>query len=325
MSVHKPVLVVTTQFLDEIGARIDRDYDARRNPHERPFTREELIEASSGADALFITPFDRLDSEFFKRVPASVKVIATYSVGFDHIDVQDAANREIAIAYTPGINADATADIAMLLMLGASRRAYEGQEMVRTGTWTISNLLGWQLTRKVLGIFGMGQVGRAVAHRAKGFGMTVHYSNPTRLPAALEKDAVFHSSASDLLRVSEFLSLHAPETPETYHFINSKTIDLLPQGAILINTARGGLVVDEDLIAALKSGRVAAAGLDVFEGEPKLHPGYVALKNTFLLPPMGSATVETRLAMGMLALDNIDAVLDGKPAPSLVMKEPIVA
>lgn len=321
---RRPVLGVTTQFLDEIEARIDRDYDARRNPHERPFTRDELIETSSGADALFVTPFDRLDSEFFKRVPASVKVIATYSVGFDHIDIQAAANRKIAIAYTPGINADATAEIAMLLMLGASRRAYEGQEMLRTGTWSISNLLGWQLTGKALGILGMGRVGQAVAQRARGFGMTIHYFNPTRLPAALEKDAVFHSSASDLLRVSEFLSLHAPETPETHHFINSRTIALLPQGAILINTARSGMVVDEDLIAALKSGRVAAAGLDVFEGEPKLHPGYVALKNTFLLPHMGSATVETRLAMGMLALDNIDAVLDGKPAPSLVTAEPVV-
>jgi lactate dehydrogenase-like 2-hydroxyacid dehydrogenase len=326
MSVHKPVLVVATHFMDEIEARIDRDYDARRNPHERPFTRDELIEASSGADALFITPLDRLDSDFFKRVSACVKVIATYSVGIDHIDLQAAANRTIAIAYTPGINADATADIAMLLMLGASRRAYEGQEMVRTGTWKPSPvLLGWQLTGKVLGIFGMGRVGRAVAQRARGFGMAIHYFNTTRLPAALEKDAVFHSSPSDLLRVSEFLTLHAPETPETYHFINSKTIDLLPQGAIVINTARGGLVLDKDLIAALQSGRVAAAGLDVFEGEPTVHPGYVALKNTFLLPHMGSATVETRLAMGMLALDNIDSVLDGKPAPSLVTKEPVVA
>jgi lactate dehydrogenase-like 2-hydroxyacid dehydrogenase len=325
--VHKPVLVVTTHVMDEIEARIDRDYDARRNPRQRPFTRDELLEASSGADALFIMPFDRLDSEFFKRVPASVKVIATYSVGTDHIDLQAAANRNIAIGYTPGINSDATADIAMLLMLGASRRAHEGQEMVRTGTWTPSSpvLLGWQLTGKVLGIFGMGRVGQAVAQRARGFGMTVHYSNPGRLPAALEKDAVFHSSPPDLLRVSEFLSLHAPETPETHHFINSKTIDLLPRGAILINTARGGLVVDEDLIAALKSGRVAAAGLDVFEGEPKLHTGYVALKNTFLLPHMGSATVETRLAMGMVVLDNIDAVLKGKPAPSLVTHDPAFA
>jgi lactate dehydrogenase-like 2-hydroxyacid dehydrogenase len=327
MSLHKPVLVVTTHFLDGIEARIDRDYDARRNPNERPFTRDELIEASSGADALFITPLDRLDSDFFKRVAASVKVIATYSVGVDHIDLEAAANRRIAIAYTPGINSEATADLAMLLMLGASRRAFEGQEMVRTGKWTLSSqmLLGWQLTGKVLGVFGMGRVGQAVAQRAKGFGMIIHYSDQTRLPAALEKDAVFHTNAPDLLRVSEVLTLHAPETPETHHFINSKTIDLLPQGAILINAARGGLVVDEDLIAALKSGRVAAAGLDVFEGEPKLHPGYVALKNTFLLPHMGSATVETRLAMGMVCLDNIAAVLEGKPAPSLVTKETVVA
>ena len=322
MSVHKPVLVVTTHFMDQIEARIDRDYDARRSPHERPFTSDELIEASSGADAQFITPFDRLDSDFFKRLPASVKIIATYSVGIDHIDLQAATNREIAIAYTPGVNADATADIAMLLMLGASRRAYEGQEMVRTGTWKVSGpvLLGWQLTGKILGIVGMGRVGQAVAHRARGFGMSIHYVNPTRLPAALEKGAVFHSCAADLLRVSEFLSLHAPETPETHHFINSKTIDLLPHGAILINAARGGMVVDEDLIAALKSGRLAA-GLDVFEKEPELHPGYVALKNTFLMPHMGGATLETRLAMGMLALDNIDAVLDGKRAPSLVASE----
>ena len=320
---HKPVLVVTTRVMNEIEARIDRDYDARRNPHQRPFTRDELLEASSGADALFIMPFDRLDSEFFKRVPSSVKVIATYSVGFDHIDLQAAANRNIAIGYTPGINSDATADIAMLLMLGASRRAYEGQEMVRAAVWTPSSpvLLGWQLTGKVLGIFGMGRVGQAVAQRARGFGMTIHYFNPTRLPAALEKDAVFHASAPDLLRVSQFLTLHAPEAPETHHFINSKTIDLLPHGAILINSARGGLVVDEDLIAALKSGRVAAAGLDVFEGEPNLHSGYIALKNTFLLPHMGSATVETRLAMGMVVLDNIDAVLQGKPAPSLVPQD----
>src|SRR3984885_7138456 len=163
--VHKPVLVVTTPFMDGIEARIDQDYDARRNPHERPFTSDELIEASSGADALFITTVDRLDSDFFKRVAASVKVIATYSVGTDHIDLRAAANRNIAIAYTPGINADATAEITMLLMLGASRRAYEGQEMVRTGKWTLSSqmLLGGQLTGKVLGIFGMGRGGRVVA------------------------------------------------------------------------------------------------------------------------------------------------------------------
>ena len=177
-------------------------------------------------------------------------------------------------------------------------------------------LLGWQVGGKVLGILGMGHVGQAVARRARGFGMKIHYCNPSELPAKIAGDAVYHEDPSDLLRASQFLSLHAPETPQTRHFLNSKTISLLPPGAIVVNTARGGLVVDDDLIAALKSGRVAAAGLDVFEGEPQLHPEYVSLKNTFLLPHIGSATIETRTAMGMLALDNVEAVLKGRPAPT---------
>ena len=148
--------------------------------------------------------------------------------------------------------------------------------------------------------------------------MKIHYNNSSELPAEIAGDAIYHKDSSDLLRVSQFLSLHAPETPQTRHFLDSKTINLLPPGAIVVNTARGGLVVDEDLIGALKTGRIAAAGLDVFDGEPKLNPGYVALKNTFLLPHIGSATIETRTAMGMLALDNIDAVLDGRPAPTLI-------
>jgi lactate dehydrogenase-like 2-hydroxyacid dehydrogenase len=148
--------------------------------------------------------------------------------------------------------------------------------------------------------------------------MKIHYNNSSELPADVAGDAVYHKDPADLLHVSQFLSLHAPETPRTRHFLNSKAISLLPVGAIVVNTARGGSVADDDLIAALKSGRLAAAGLDVYEGEPKLNPGYVSLKNTFLLPHIGSATIETRTAMGMLALDNVDAVLDGQPAPSLV-------
>jgi lactate dehydrogenase-like 2-hydroxyacid dehydrogenase len=209
----------------------------------------------------------------------------------------------------------------MLLLLGASRRAYEAQQLVRTGAWkplSPAMLLGWQVGRKVLGIFGMGRVGQAVACRARGFGMKIHYCDRSELPVEIAGDAVYHDDPSDLLRVSQFLSLHAPETPETRHFLNSKAISLLPPAAIVVNTARGALVVDDDLIAALKSGRVAAAGLDVFEGEPKLHPEYALLKNTFLLPHIGSATIETRTAMGMLALDNVDAVLNGVSAPTIV-------
>jgi len=164
----------------------------------------------------------------------------------------------------------------------------------------------------------MGRIGQAVAKRARAFGMNIHYSNLHQLPEEKAGDAVFHADPLELLGVSQFLSLHAPETEKTHHFLNAKTIALLPPGAIVINTARGGFIVDDDLIAALKSGRVAAAGLDVFEGEPKLNPGYAGLKNTFLLPHIGSATVESRTLMGMVALDNIEAVLTGKPAPSLV-------
>ena len=317
----KPILVVTSRYPNEVEDRIDRDYNTRRNPNQFPFSQQQLLSAADGADALFITPADRLDSGFFQNVSPTVKVIATYSVGFEHIDLEAAARRNIPVAYTPGVNNEATADIAMLLLLGASRRAYEAQELVRTGAWkplSPDMLLGWQVGGKVLGIFGMGRVGQSVARRARGFGMKIHYSNGSKLLAEIAGDAVYHEDPSDLLRVSQFLTLHAPETPQTRHFLNAKTISLLPPGAIVVNTARGGLVNDIDLIAALKSGRIAAAGLDVYEGEPKLDPEYISLKNTFLLPHIGSATIETRTAMGMLALDNLDAVLNGRPAPTLV-------
>jgi lactate dehydrogenase-like 2-hydroxyacid dehydrogenase len=322
LNMTKPILVVTTRYPKEVEDRIDRDYEARRNPNQLPFNQQQLLSVAEGAAALFITPADRLDPGFFQKVSPTVKVIATFSVGFEHIDVEAAARRKISIAYTPGVNNEATADIAMLLLLGASRRAYEAQELVRTGAWKqplgTDMLLGWQVGGKVLGIFGMGRVGQAVARRARGFGMKIHYCNGSKLPAEIAGDAVYHEDPSDLLRVSQFLSLHAPETPQTRHFLNSEAINLMPAGAIIVNTARGGLVVDVDLIAALKSGRIAAAGLDVFEGEPKLNSEYVSLKNTFLLPHIGSATIETRTAMGMLALDNVEAVLSGRPAPTLI-------
>src|SRR5277367_2538389 len=217
----KPILVVASQFPKEIEDRIDRDYEPRRNPNTVPFTREQFLAAADGADAIFVTPVDPLDSIFFQRVSPTVRVIATYSVGFDHIDLQGAANKKIAVAYTPGINSEATADIAMLLLLGASRRAYEAQELVRTGAWrplTPNMLLGWQVGDKVLGIFGMGKIGQAMARRARGFGMKIHYSNASKLPHNLEGDAVYHEDPHELLRLSQFLSLHAPETPETHHF-----------------------------------------------------------------------------------------------------------
>jgi lactate dehydrogenase-like 2-hydroxyacid dehydrogenase len=316
----KAILVVTSHFIKPVEARIESDYEVRRKTDGTSFTYDELLAAAEGADAMLIVPFDRLDAEFFRRVSPSIKVISTYSVGVDHIDMHAAAERNIAIGYLPAEVTDATADLAMLLLLGASRRAFEAQELVRSGEWTIPRaaaLLGWQVTGKNLGIFGMGRIGQAVAKRARGFGMKVHYSNPHQLPAEKAGDAVFHADPLELVKVSQFLSLNAPETPTTHHFLNAKTIALLPECAIIVNTARGGLIKDDDLIEALMSGRVAAAGLDVYEEEPKLNQGYVELRNTFLLPHIGTATIESRTNMGMVALDNIDAVLNGKPAPSL--------
>jgi lactate dehydrogenase-like 2-hydroxyacid dehydrogenase len=313
--------VVTAYFVDAVESRLQQDFELRRKKNGSRFPLEELLLAADGADAMLVTPADRLDAAFFTRVASSVKVIATHSVGSDHIDLKAAAARKIAIAYLPGISTDAVADITLLLLLGASRRAYEALQVVRSGNWNPSDLtllLGWQLTGKILGIYGMGRIGQAVAKRARGFGMKIHYHDPHRLSPEIEGDGIFHDNLYDLLRVSPFLSVNAPETKQTHHFLDAKAMACLPRGAIVVNAARGGMVVDEDLIAALKSGQVAAAGLDTYEGEPNLNPGYLLLQNTFLLPHIGAATIEARTAMGMLALDNIDAVLGGSPAPSLV-------
>src|ERR1700729_3562740 len=287
-NVSKAILVVLGQFTEDVEARIGREFTVRRVSSDAPTRYEDLLRAADGADAVFFNPVVKLGAEFFRRGAATVKVIAAFSVGYDHIDVRAAAARKIALANTPGVLTDATADVAMLLLLGTSRRAYEAQQLVRTGAWAKmssgARLLGWDCAGKVLGIFGMGRIGQAVARRARAFDMKIHYYNRNPLPRELAGDAVFHESAEGLLRVSQFLSLHAPHTPETHHFLNAQTIALLPAGAIVINSARGGMVEDEALIAALKTGRVAAAGLDVFEGEPNINPEYIQLQNTFLLP-----------------------------------------
>jgi lactate dehydrogenase-like 2-hydroxyacid dehydrogenase len=313
---QKPTLLVTRRLPDAVESRIRNDYQARFNATDRLYSRKELLTQSNGADALLITAQDRMDADLISCLPRSVQIIATLSVGFDHIDVRAAEVRGIRVTNTPGVLTDATADITMLLLLGAARRATEGQALVRQGMWNDprpTELLGWQLTAKPLGIYGMGRIGQAVAERARAFGMKIHYCNLHRLQHEVEKGAVFHADAHELLAVSSFLTLHAPATRQTVHFLNATTIQLLPQGAIVVNAARGSLVDDEALIEALRKGRVAAAGLDVYEGEPHIHPAYRTLANTFLLPHLGSATVETRTRMGMIALDNLDAHFARRP------------
>lgn len=315
----KPRILVTRKLPDAVEARLARDYDAKFNPDDTTYDTEKLVELSRNHEALLICATDKLPCEVIERLPEGLKAIATFSVGYEHIDVPAANARNIIVTNTPGVLNAATADLTMMIMLGAARRASEGEAMIREGrweAWSPTGMLGIDISGKSLGIYGMGGIGRAVAARAKGFDMEVHYHNRNRLPPELENGAEFHETPESLLRASHVLSLHAPLTPETRHFLTRERIELLPDRAIVVNTARGDLVVDEDLIAALKSGKLAAAGLDVYPGEPNIHPEYRRLWNTFLLPHMGTSTVETRDAMGFCALDNLDAVFAGRPPPN---------
>ncbi|MQX35037.1 2-hydroxyacid dehydrogenase [Roseospira navarrensis] len=315
----KPVLALARTLPEAVEARAARDYDARVAPVDAPpLGGEALVGHAAGADGLLVAPGNAVSAEVIAALPESVKVIATFSVGFDHIDLEAARARGLIVTNTPDVLTDATADIAMLCLLGAARRAGEGEAMMRTGEWigwAPTQMMGVQVTGKRLGIVGMGRIGRAVAKRARAFDMAIHYQDSKELPVDLAGDAVFHPTIEDLLPHCDVLSLHCPATPETTRMMNAERLALLPRGAVLVNTARGTVVDDEAVIAALKSGQLAAAGLDVFTGEPNVHPGYRDLPNTFLLPHLGSATIETRNAMGFRALDNLDAVLLRGGAP----------
>ena len=312
----KPVILVGRKLPDAVEARLARDYDAILNPNDTLYSADDLIAKSSGVDAILPCHSEHLSADVIARLPESVKVIANFSVGYDHVDTVAAKARGIIVTNTPDVLSDATAEIAMLLMLGAARRASEGDRLVRTAAWkdwSPAFMVGTQVTGKRFGVIGMGRVGRVTAARARGFDMDVHYFNRNKLSDELEAGATFHADVDDLLVNADVLSIHCPATPETTGLLNAKKIDKLPDGAIVVNTSRGAVINDDDLIAALKSGKVGAAGLDVFNGEPvDIHPGYRELDNVFLLPHIGSATRETRDAMGYRALDNLDAFFAGK-------------
>ncbi|HYG85852.1 MAG TPA: D-glycerate dehydrogenase [Azospirillum sp.] len=320
-AVSKRSLLLTRKLPDAVESRAARDYRATLNADDTPWTGDALAQRAAGADGVLCAAGDRLDAATIAALPDSVRILATFSVGTDHIDLAAARERGIAVTNTPDVLTDATADIAILLMLGAARRASEGEQMIRAGTWTgwtPTQLLGTHLGGKRLAILGMGRIGRAVAQRARAFGMTIHYSNRNRLTPDVEQGAIFHADPEAMLEHADVLSLHFPATAETKYWLNAARIERLPAGAIVVNTARGTVVEDSALIDALKRGRVAAAGLDVFENEPNLNPAYRDLPNTFLLPHLGSATVETRNAMGFRALDNLDAFFAGRQPPDQV-------
>ncbi len=317
-----PTLLVSRRLPPVVEQRAAASYSARLNANDEPYSADRLLALAAGADGLLVCPGNTVDAALIGRLPASVKIVATYSVGFDHIDVKAATQRGVVVTNTPEVLTDATADTAILLMLAAARRAGEGERLLRAGQWDgwkPTQLLGTHISGKRLGILGMGRIGQAVAKRARGFDMVIHYSDIRRLAPAQEQGAIYHADPDELLGHVDVLSLHMPGGADTARFLNAARLARLPKGAVVVNSARGTLVDDDALIAALKSGHIAAAGLDVYANEPNLHAGYHTLENVCLLPHLGSATVETRNAMGFRALDNLDAFFAGKAPPDRVV------
>ncbi len=311
----KPAVLVTRRLPEAVEARLARDYDARLNRDDRLYSADELIALAAGADAILACHTEHFPADVIARLPARVRAIVNYSVGYDHVDVAAAKARGLIVTNTPDVLSDATAEVAILLMLGAARRAGEGERLVRGGAWrdwSPGFMVGIQTTGKRFAVLGMGRVGQVAARRARGFDMEIHYHSRRRLDPAGEAGAIYHDTVEELMTVADVLSIHCPATPETRGLVNAERLALLPEGAVLVNTARGAIVDDEALIAGLRARRPWAAGLDVYNNEPDIHPGYRTLENTFLMPHIGSATRETRDAMGFRALDNLDAVFSGR-------------
>ncbi|MBL8789855.1 MAG: D-glycerate dehydrogenase [Rhizobiales bacterium] len=313
---HK--ILVTRKLPDGAEAAFARHFDCRFNPEDRPLSAEDICKAAEGCIGIAFTSMDKFNADLIAKLPASVKIIATVSVGYEHVDVAAASAKGLVVTNTPGVLTDATADIALLCLLGAARGGYWGERMVRENRWPGASMvtpLGHDVSGQRLGILGMGRIGQAVAHRGRAFGMTIHYHNRKALTSGEAQGATFHETLEGMLPHCDFLSINCALTPETRNLINARTLALLPKGAIVVNTARGGIVEDEALINALNSGHVAAAGLDVFAGEPNIDPRYRDLPNVFLLPHLGSATLRTRTNMGLRALENLTAFAAGKAPP----------
>lgn len=317
-----PRLLVTRRLPREVEARLARAYLAQFNTDDQPMSEAEILAGSRDKDALLITSMDGcFATGIIAKLPPSVKIVATFSVGYEHVDIAAARERNIAVTNTPDVLTDATADIALLLILGAARGAHWGGRMVREDRWTSwspTAPLGFDVSGKRLGILGMGRIGQAVAKRARAFDMKLHYHNRRPVADDLAYGATYHAELGAMLPHCDFLSINCASTPETRGLVNDALIARLPDGAIIVNTARGDIVNDDALINGLTSGKLAAAGLDVFRNEPNIDPRYRTLDNVFLLPHLGSATRDTRIAMGMRAADNLDAFFAGRKPADLV-------
>lgn len=316
-----PRVFVACDLPESVQRLFTGRFDAVCNLRGRTLTPFELLEGCQGMDALVLTATDRLNADLVAQLPPTIQVVCTYSIGMEHLDMEALKARGIAVLATPDVLSESCADVALLLMLGAARRVVESSALVRTGEWTgwtPRQLLGVDVWGRCLGILGMGRIGRAIARRGRGFGMSIHYHNRSRLPQTLEEGAVFHASLESLAAESDFLCVACPSNAGTRGLVNADILARLPASAIVCNIARGDIIDDNALVAALTSGAVAAAGLDVFAGEPDIHPAYRTLPNVFGLPHIGSSTESTRLAMGRLLCDGIEAFFRGDAPPNRV-------
>jgi lactate dehydrogenase-like 2-hydroxyacid dehydrogenase len=317
----KTRILVTRKLPEEVEKRLEQQFSVRLNADDKPIPTAEIAALSKDFDALLVTSLDRCRDELISGLAPSIKIMATFSVGTDHIDIPAAKAKGITVTNTPDVLTNATADVALLLILGAARGAVWGDAMVRGNKWpppSIVTPLGYDVSGKRLGIYGMGRIGQAVARRAKACDMEIHYHNRSKVEDGLSFGATYHGELHAMLPHCDFLSINCASTEETRGSINAQALALMPTGAIVVNTARGDIIDDDALIAALKSGKLAAAGLDVFKGEPNIDPRYREIDNIFMLPHLGSATKNTRIAMGMRAVDNLEAFFRGeKPKDQL--------
>ena len=321
----RATVVVTRRLPSVVEDELTRDFDARLNRDDRPLGPAELQDALRSADALLCTVTDRITADVLNAEPLRARILANFGVGFNHIDITAAKARGLAVSNTPDVLTVATADIAMTLLLMVSRRAGEGDRHVRCGAWTgwrPTHMLGTQASGKTLGLIGMGRIARAVARRAHhGFGMRIMFHDP--YPPSPSEAAALGAEArqtlDQVLEESDFVSLHCPATPETRHLMNRERLALMRRSAFLINTARGDIVDEAALVDALADGTIAGAGLDVYEHEPEIKPELLSMENVVLLPHLGSATHETRIAMGRRAVENLRLFFNGSP-----LRDPVV-
>jgi glyoxylate reductase len=325
MPQSKPVVVVTRKLPDVIETRMMELFDARLNRDDKPMTQAELIEATKIADVLVPTVTDRIGKGVLAQAGQKLRQIASFGTGVDHIDHATARERGITVTNTPGVLTEDSADMTMALILAVSRRLSEGERLMRSGNWTgwgPTTMLGHRIWGKRLGIIGMGRIGQALARRAKGFGLSVHYHNRKRVHPDVEQEleATYWESLDQMLAHMDVVSVNCPHTPGTYHLLSARRLKLLKAHAIVVNTARGEVIDENALTRMLVANEIAGAGLDVFEHEPAVNPKLMALDNVVLLPHMGSATIEGRIDMGEKVIINIKTFVDGHKPPDRVIE-----